>query len=465
MPRIITSHEKLAVIDDWLSGESRFDIAKKHNIGNATVYNIIQEWSNGIGKQQADRLREIAIKLKQNGLTVSGCAKGLRMLMMLKKYGIEDDENEERVTYFLKEIYTKCQEVGLTPQKVFDYISDILKFSNEISISLIPHFMKQRIEEKKELESAVQKISTKIKELSNIQEEKEQEIERLSKMEEIMTQTYKMFRTAQFRLEQFGVKMDDMDMFVKSVVGMSRENYDYVQILAKIAEHEKLEKDLDYYKEEITRSKNESAKLNQEIHDKKNNLNYYKIKLDILNELEGRDFGIEEFRTFINMLNEIGMEHNQTYDEIKKKFFNDVKNYEEVIGTRKEIDRLKSEIDRIKRELKSLEVETIKEREKSNAYPKIVECITRLSGAGISEDDIVKIDKILSMTDYYLYKDKPLSKESLIEDLQKYRNLKLAIDNLQDIQTDLEAKKMARDKLLKKESITMKKTKRNKSTP
>ena len=272
-------------------------------------------------------------------------------------------------------------------------------------------------------------------------------------MEELMTQTYKMFRNAQFRLEKLGVKMDDMDMFVKSVVGMSRENYDYVQILAKIAEHEKLEKDLDYYKEEITRTKNESAKLNQEIHDKKNDLNYYKIKLDNLNELEGRDFGIEEFRTFINMLNEIGMEHNQIYDEIKKKFFNDVKNYEEVIGSRKEIDRLKNEI-RIKR--KNLEVETIKEREKSNAYPKIIECITRLSGAGISEDDIVKIDKILLMTDYYLYKDKPLSKESLIDDLQKYRNLKLAIKNLQDIEKDLKSKKMTQDKLLKKRNNTIK---------
>ena len=379
------------------------------------------------------------------------------MLMMLKKYGIEDDENEERVTYFLKEIYTKCQEVGLTPQKVFDYISDILKFSSEISISQIPKFMKQRIEEKKELESTVQKITIKIKELSNIQEEKEQEIERLSKIKEIMTQTYKMFRTAQIRLEQFGVKMDDMDMFVKSVVGMSRENYDYVQILAKIAEHEKLERDLDYYKEEITRTKNESAKLNQEIHDKKNDLNYYKIKLDLLNELEGRDFGIEEFRTFINMLNEIGMEHNQIYDEIKKKFFNDVKNYEEVIGSRKEIDRLKSEIDRIKRELKSLEVETIKEREKSNAYPKIVECITRLSGAGISEDDIIKIDKILMMTDYYPNKDKPLYKDTLIDDIQKYGNLKLAIKNLKDIEVDLKFKKRPHDKQIKKDLDTLKK--------
>ena len=111
-----------------------------------------------IGQQQADRLREIAIKLKQNGLTVSDCAKGLRMLMMLKKYEIEDDENEERVTYFLNEIYTKCQEVGLTPQQVFDYISDILKFSSEIPISQIPHILKKKIEEKEELESDCSKI-------------------------------------------------------------------------------------------------------------------------------------------------------------------------------------------------------------------------------------------------------------------------------------------------------------------
>ena len=48
----------------------------------------------------------------------------------------------------------------------------------------------------------------------------------------------------------------------------------------------------------------------------------------------------------------------------------------------------------------------MKEREKYNAYPKIIESIIRLTGSGISEEDIVKIDKILSMTDYYLYKDK-----------------------------------------------------------
>ena len=455
MPRIITLDEKLSVIDDWLSGESRFDIANKHNIGNGTVYNIIQEWSNGIGVQLADRLRELAIKLKKNGLTVSDCSKGLQMLMMLKKYGIKDDENQEQVSFFLKEIYTKCQEVGLTLQKVFDYINEILKFSREISLSQIPQFMKKRIEEKKELESVVPKLSIKINELSHVIEEKEHEIERLSKMKETMTKTYQTFAIIKNQLKQYGIGMENMDQFVKCVVGISKENYNPAQILKKIADYENLEKNSRYYNEQVNLKKAQLAELNQDIDLEQKILNSFKIKLEMINELEIMGFGIKEFRTLSNMLNEIGDENNESFDGIRKKFFDDVKNYEEVIGSRKEIDRLKHE-------LKNLEAQTMKEREKYNAYPKIIESIIRLVSAGMSEDDVVKINKILSMNDYYhLDKDKPLSKETLIDDLQKYGNLKLAIKNLQDTKKDLKSKEKARDKQIKKRELdTVKKTKR-----
>ena len=100
----------------------------------------------------------------------------------------------------------------------------------------------------------------------------------------------------------------------------------------------------------------------------------------------------------------------------------------------------------------------MKEREKYNAYPTIIESIHRLSGAGISEDDIVNIDKILSMTSYYQHKAKPLFKETLFDDLQKYGNLKLAIKNLKDIHVNLKSKKSAHDKHIKKDLDTLKKT-------
>jgi hypothetical protein len=114
MPRYISPEQRLSVIEDWLNGETRENIALKHNIGSGTVYNIVQEWSNSIGIDKAEVLRELALLLKKNGLTVFDCAKGFRILNIFKKYGIkEEDEAGDRVTHFLKEIYLKCQEVNL----------------------------------------------------------------------------------------------------------------------------------------------------------------------------------------------------------------------------------------------------------------------------------------------------------------------------------------------------------------
>jgi hypothetical protein len=452
MPRIISLDEKLAVIDDWLSGESRNEIAIKRNMGNGTAYNIIQEWRNGIGVTKADRLRDIAVQLKKTGLSITDCATGLRMLMILKKYGIKENDDQEHLIYFLKEIYTRCQEVGFTSQQVFDYISDILKFSSEISISQIPQFMKKKIEEKEELESVVQQLSTKINELSDIQEEKEQEIERLSKIEETMTKTYRTFIIAKRQLKQYGIGMDNIDMFVQSVVGIAKENYDPLQVLAKIADYENVEKNSRYFNEQVNLKKDELTKLNQDIDRQQKIRNYFKIKLDIIDELEIRGFNIQELRTLINMLNEIGRENDCTFDEIRNEFFKDVKNYEEVIGSRKEKDRLQ-------KELKILEEETMKEREKHNSYPKVIESIIGLAGAGIYEDDIVKINKILSMTDYYYQdKDKAMSKEALIDDLQKYRNLKLVIQNLENVKKNMEHKKKTQYKSMKKKTSPIDKT-------
>ena len=44
------------------------------------------------------------------------------------------------------------------------------------------------------------------------------------------------------------------------------------------------------------------------------------IKLDIFKELEMMGFGIKEFRTLNNILNEIGGENNESFDGIRKHF-------------------------------------------------------------------------------------------------------------------------------------------------
>ena len=85
-------------------------------------------------------------------------------------------------------------------------------------------------------------------------------------------------------------------------MGILKENHDPFQILAKIADYENLEKNLIYYTEKVNSKKDELAKLNQVIDDKQKDLDSFKLKLDIMNELELRGFNIRELRTLINML-------------------------------------------------------------------------------------------------------------------------------------------------------------------
>ncbi len=97
--------------------------------------------------------------------------------------------------------------------------------------------------------------------------------------------------------------------------------------------------------------------MNLEISAKEVSLSYFKIKIDLIDELQRMGFGNIELRSLITVLNEIGLENNLNFNEIRKQFFHDVKNYEEVIGLRKEIDRLKNE-------LKNLEMKTTEGKRK-----------------------------------------------------------------------------------------------------
>ena len=431
MPRYISPDEKLSVIGDWLDGETREDIARKHNIGSGTVYNYVHEWSNSIGFEKASVLRELAIQLKKNGLTASDCAKGFRTVMIFKKYGIkEEDELADRVTYFLKEIYLKCQEANLPVQKVFLYIYDIINFSNEISLSQIPQFLKEKKEEKEELDDSIQNLNQKINELENVEKEKKQEIQRLSKIAEKLSTHYRLFTIAKYKLAQYGISMEHLDQFVNCVVGISKENYDVTKVLEKIGDYDNLVNYIDLYNKEAESKKTELNQLNQEISSSKGQLDSYRIKLDVIGELERMGFGINQLKILYDTLMEIGRENNtnnnKTFQQIKKEFFDDLNSYDEILGSRNERDRLQSEI-------KNLEMQIIKEKEKYNAYPKVIQSIQRLSNARIYENDIIKIENIISMTGIHLYKDKSgRYKQNLIDDLQKYGNLKLAIKNLQD---------------------------------
>jgi hypothetical protein len=298
-------------------------------------------------------------------------------------------------------------------------------------LSQIPQFLKEKKKEKEDLEISIQNLNQKINELDKIQKEKRQEIQRLSEITKKMSDSYRLFTILKYKLGQYGISMENVDQFVNCVVGISKENYDVTQVLELIRDYDNLLYYRQLYKKEVEAKKDELSLLNQELNSRKELLDSYRIKSDIVEDLERMGFGINELRVLYDTLMEIGRENisdtnNKTFEQVKKVFFDDLKNYDEILGSRNEKDRLKNEI-------KNLEIQLIKEKERYNAYPKVIESIQKLSNARIHENDIIKMENIISMAGTRLYKNKSRTyKQNLINDLQKYGNLKLTIKNLED---------------------------------
>ena len=68
---------KLEVIRKWLEGKSRNKIAKEVGIGAGTVSGIIQEFRQN--DPEFDLLREVAVKLKNQGINIESFASLVRL--------------------------------------------------------------------------------------------------------------------------------------------------------------------------------------------------------------------------------------------------------------------------------------------------------------------------------------------------------------------------------------------------
>ena len=103
-------HIKSAIIDAWLMGKTRDNIASEYNISTGSVSNIIEQWQNMIGVFDANNLRELGLGLKKAAMTPIQCANGLRINNILNQLCID----ENHLLDFLKKLYKKSNEQKIT---------------------------------------------------------------------------------------------------------------------------------------------------------------------------------------------------------------------------------------------------------------------------------------------------------------------------------------------------------------
>ena len=134
-------HIKSAVIDAWLMGKTRDNIASEFNISTGSVSNIIEQWQNMIGGYDANNLRELGLALKKAGTSPVQCANGLRINNLMKQLGID----EKHLTDFLNNLYNESKEQRSLPADIIRLVKVINAYSEDInSLNDIPKIIAKK---------------------------------------------------------------------------------------------------------------------------------------------------------------------------------------------------------------------------------------------------------------------------------------------------------------------------------
>jgi hypothetical protein len=149
MPLVIGDQIRNQVIKEWLSGNTRNEIASKNKIGAGTVSNIINEWKKGVDNKEYESIRELAVFSKKKTMTLSDMAEHVRLNNYIQKSGAD----LEQIESFIANIA-----VSEEPQKLIDTANKIAQLSTSESIPLdrMTDNIKQQKDEKQRLEKEIQ---------------------------------------------------------------------------------------------------------------------------------------------------------------------------------------------------------------------------------------------------------------------------------------------------------------------
>src|SRR3982751_4741363 len=108
MVATIPKSVKIKVLNEWLQGIRRNKIAESNGIGAGTVTDITQQARNN-DIPDIDLMRDLALKLKKEGLDVSRFASSVRLKKVLDRMGLP----EEKLESLLEEINIHCLQLKI----------------------------------------------------------------------------------------------------------------------------------------------------------------------------------------------------------------------------------------------------------------------------------------------------------------------------------------------------------------
>jgi hypothetical protein len=161
MPAQIPRQIKNTVIQRWLSGISREKIAKKFTIGSGTVSNIVcsARGQSGNFHDDFDLIRETALMMKREGLTIDNLVSIVRLEGFLKEMELKEGQIERMIDDLNAHLFKR----GLSTEEYVAIINSLSIISTNLNIPLDKIFdsVSEKLRERDMLTDEIQELKRK----------------------------------------------------------------------------------------------------------------------------------------------------------------------------------------------------------------------------------------------------------------------------------------------------------------
>ena len=431
MPVQISADVRLAVIRYYLKGNSREEIASRCMVSTGAVTNIVNEWRNSIGSLVAGDLRELALSLKKVQVSPVECAVGFRIGKMMQKFGIDEEKFED----FMTKIYNKCQILEMSPEKIGDYLAETVTLFEIVFPSKLPNYINTKKTEIEELEKHIEDRKETISNLNNEISLLEKNQKSLIENNNISLDAIKWYREIKKELVSIGIPFDEIHAFVDCLRQIRNEGYDKHKILSKFSQLDSIDTIIEDQKRTKQKNWQEIEMLKKNTTELEDRICDINLKIAKNQELENIGMGLKELKTIYNTIREIAKANNNINPkEAKEQFFNDLNEYDNIISFKQKTENLRNEFATLNTQINNKRIILMSQQH-------IGDILQKLLRIGISEKDIEDINAILSLGEFEYYDNASnkvmVNKQSLISELMDYRNIKLAIQFLEQKQIHL----------------------------
>lgn len=329
------------VIEKWLRGKSRNQIAEECVLGRGTVSAIIDEWSRLTGKELAVQYRDFGLVLNNSGLSFTDCVTGRRVASSAKNLEIDLDELE----HFLTEVYTPCVSKGLDPSKVAKLLEDVVSMLNGLnSISAMFDRLIATRDEAENLRSSIPVVKEEIDRLRAEKAAAEELCKAAVESYDITLADLKWYSDTREELKKYGIPIDNIGKFAKTVKWISEAAYDANEIVNTFSDYHFMKRMTHNMRANMSILEKNFSGLEEKNSSLEKLIASHTLTLSMLDELARLGIGLKELRIIRSAVTEIAKANGLDYNLAWKKFSRDLEMYDAKLGFEKEIQGQRTEL-------------------------------------------------------------------------------------------------------------------------